>query len=47
MRTYRKDELREIVFPLEGIGTGGLGLSGTGALVDWELTGRANKHTSE
>ncbi len=45
MRTYRKDELREIVFPLEGIGTGGLGLSGTGALVDWELTGRANKHT--
>ena len=43
MRTYRKDELREIVFPLEGIGTGGLGLSGAGALVDWELYGRANK----
>ncbi|MBR4427928.1 MAG: hypothetical protein IKS78_01105 [Clostridia bacterium] len=45
MRTYRKEELQEIVFPLEGIGTGGLGLSGTGALVDWELDGRANKHS--
>ncbi|MCR4621634.1 MAG: hypothetical protein K5663_06085 [Clostridiales bacterium] len=45
MRTYTKNELEQIVFPLEGIGTGGLSLSGTGALVDWELDGRANKHT--
>lgn len=45
MRTYRKDELRQIMFPLEGIGTGGLSLAGNGALADWELTGRANKHT--
>lgn len=43
MKKYQKEYLQEIVFPLSGIGTGGLGLSGIGALVDWELTGRANK----
>ncbi|HPT85738.1 MAG TPA: GH116 family glycosyl-hydrolase [Bacillota bacterium] len=43
MKTYRGEYLREIVFPLSGIGTGGIGISGIGALVDWELTGRANK----
>ena len=43
MKTYRKDFLQEIAFPLSGIGTGGISLSGIGALVDWELTGRPNK----
>ena len=43
MKTYRKDYLQEIAFPLSGIGTGGISISGVGALVDWELTGRPNK----
>ncbi len=43
MKTYKNDYLQEIAFPLSGIGTGGLSISGIGALVDWELTGRANK----
>lgn len=43
MKTYEKDYLQEIAFPLSGIGSGGLSISGIGALVDWELTGRANK----
>ena len=45
MKTYRKDYLQEIAFPLSGIGTGGISLSGIGALVDWELTGRPNKRS--
>ena len=45
MKTYQKDYLQEIAFPLSGIGSGGLSISGIGALVDWELTGRANKHS--
>lgn len=43
MKEYKNDNLQEIIFPLAGIGTGGVGLSGTGALVDWELEGRPNK----
>lgn len=43
MKTYRQDTLQEIAFPLSGIGTGGISLSGIGNLIDWELTGRANK----
>lgn len=43
MKTYQKDYLQEIAFPLSGIGSGGLSISGIGALIDWELTGRANK----
>ncbi len=45
MKTYSKDYLQEIAFPLSGIGCGGLSISGIGALVDWELTGRANKRS--
>ena len=45
MKSYQKDYLQEIAFPLSGIGTGGVSLSGIGSLVDWELTGRANKKT--
>jgi uncharacterized protein (DUF608 family) len=43
MKNYTKDYLQEIAFPLSGIGTGGISISGIGALVDWELTGRPNK----
>lgn len=34
---------REISFPLGGIGTGCIGLSGSGRLVDWEIANRPNK----
>ena len=43
MKTYKGEYLQEIAFPLSGIGTGGISLSGTGGLIDWELDGRANK----
>jgi uncharacterized protein (DUF608 family) len=40
---YRGERLREIAFPLGGIGTGCVSLEGRGALRDWELFGRPNK----
>lgn len=40
---YTKEALREISFPLGGIGTGCIGLSGNGSLIDWEIFGRPNK----
>ncbi|MBQ6829579.1 MAG: hypothetical protein IJO59_00485 [Clostridia bacterium] len=40
---YKGKKLKEIVFPLGGIGTGSVGLSGNGALVDWEIFNRPNK----
>lgn len=40
---YSKNKLKEIVFPLGGIGTGCVGLAGNGALVDWEIFNRPNK----
>ena len=40
---YRKEQLKEIIFPLGGIGTGSIGLAGNGALVDWEIFNRPNK----
>lgn len=43
MKTYTGDFAQEIRFPLSGIGTGGISISGTGQLTDWELDGRANK----
>ena len=42
-RTYSGDHLREIAFPLGGIGTGSISLAGRGALVDWEIFNRPNK----
>ncbi len=42
-RTYRHPHLQEIAFPLGGIGTGSVSLSGTGQLIDWELFNRPNK----
>lgn len=40
---YTGTQLREIVFPLGGIGTGSIGLSGNGAFVDREIFNRPNK----
>ncbi|MEP7240972.1 MAG: GH116 family glycosyl-hydrolase, partial [Devosia sp.] len=34
---------REISFPLGGIGTGSIGLSGGGRLIDWEIQNRPAK----
>ena len=41
--TYRGETARNISFPLGGIGTGSIGLSGSGRLVDWEIFNRPNK----
>lgn len=40
---YTGNSLREIVFPLGGIGTGSVGLAGNGCFVDWEIFNRPNK----
>ena len=42
---YEGQQLREIAFPLGGIGTGCVSLSGLGELVDWEIFNRPNKGT--
>lgn len=41
--TYTGDQRRHISFPIGGIGSGCIGLSGTGHLVDWEIMNRPNK----
>lgn len=43
MRTYKN--AGAVSFPLGGIGTGSVGLSGDGRLIDWELFGRPNRMT--
>lgn len=43
--TFSGDHLREIAFPLGGIGTGCISLDGRGGLRDWEIFGRPNKNT--
>ena len=40
---YTKENTREISFPLGGIGAGAVGLSGCGALIDWEIFNRPSK----
>lgn len=40
---YTGENLKEIIFPLGGIGTGSIGLAGNGNLVDWEIFNRPNK----
>jgi len=40
---YIDEHLKEIIFPLGGIGTGSIGLAGNGSLVDWEIFNRPNK----
>lgn len=41
--TYKGNELKEISFPLGGIGMGCIGLAGNGSLIDWEIYNRPNK----
>jgi len=40
---YTGDRLRQISFPLGGIGSGCIGLAGSGRLIDWEIFNRPNK----
>ena len=40
---YRGERTREISFPLGGIGSGSIGLSGNGRLIDWEIFNRPGK----
>ena len=40
---YSGEKAREVSFPLGGIGTGSIGLSGAGRLIDWEILNRPNK----
>jgi uncharacterized protein (DUF608 family) len=41
--TFTGEKRNQISFPLGGIGTGSVGLSGTGRLVDWEIFNRPSK----
>lgn len=41
--TYNANFLKEISFPLGGIGTGSIGLGGDGRLKDWEIFNKPNK----
>jgi len=43
VKIYQDKYRRNISFPLGGIGTGCIGLSGTGRLIDWEIFNRPNK----
>ena len=40
---YENKALREIVFPLGGIGTGSIGYAGNGRFMDWEIRNRPDK----
>ena len=42
---YENEKTKNISFPLGGIGTGCIGLSGRGELIDWEIFNRPNKNT--
>jgi uncharacterized protein (DUF608 family) len=44
--TYEGAKIREISFPLGGIGTGCIGLAGNGRLVDWEIFNHPAKGTA-
>ena len=39
----RGDALREVSFPVGGIGAGCIGLAGNGRLIDWEIFNHAGK----
>jgi non-lysosomal glucosylceramidase len=45
-KTYTGESLREIAFPLGGIGTGTVSLGGRGQLRDWEIFNRPGKGKS-
>lgn len=40
---YTGKNLKEISFPLGGIGTGSIGLAGNGGLIDWEIFNKPSK----
>ena len=40
---YKNEYLKEISFPIGGIGTGSIGLAGNGRLIDWEIFNRPSK----
>lgn len=42
---YEGKNLKEISFPLGGIGTGSIGLMGNGGFIDWEIYNRPNKRS--
>lgn len=42
---YTGNKTKQISFPLGGIGTGCIGLSGNGRLIDWEIFNRPNKRS--
>jgi len=43
MQGYEGAKTKEISFPIGGIGSGCIGLSGNGQLIDWEIFNRPNK----
>ena len=43
---YTGNKLNEISFPLGGIGSGSIGLTGNGSLVDWEIYNIPNKNST-
>jgi len=42
-RIFKGRKLREVAFPLGGVGTGTVSLGGRGDLRDWEIFNRPNK----
>lgn len=42
-KIYRGKKTESIVFPIGGIGSGSIGLTGTGRFMDWEIFNRPNK----
>ena len=42
-KTFEKNKTAAIAFPVGGIGTGCISVSGRGALIDWEIYNQANK----
>ena len=42
---YRDEYLRELIFPIGGIGSGSIGLAGNGRLVEFEIFNRPDKGT--
>ena len=43
MRSYKGSKRNQICFPIGGIGTGCIGLDGTGRFRDWEIFNRSAK----
>jgi len=43
--TYQGTKTKEISFPVGGIGSGSIGLSGNGRLIDWEIFNKPNKES--